>query len=104
MERWTKRDGWGDAYIDTLAKNLEFMIEKLAYYEDLEEQGLIKILPCKEGDIVYKQIIQHDSYDDSEYKIISAVCFRLDMLDKIGKSVFLTREEAELKLMKRENE
>ena len=29
-------------------------IDKLAYYEDLEEQGKLIILPCKEGDTVYK--------------------------------------------------
>jgi hypothetical protein len=28
--------------------------EKLKYYEDLEEQGRLIILPCKEGDTIYK--------------------------------------------------
>lgn len=27
---------------------------ELAYYEDLEEQGRLIVLPCKEGDVVYK--------------------------------------------------
>ena len=29
-------------------------IDKLAYYEDLEEQGKLAILPCKIGDTVYQ--------------------------------------------------
>lgn len=29
-------------------------IDKLAEYEDLEEQGRLVVLPCKEGDTVYK--------------------------------------------------
>ena len=29
-------------------------IDKLAEYEDLEEQGRLLILPCKEGDTIYK--------------------------------------------------
>lgn len=33
---------------------LEDIIEKLAYYEDLEEQGLLLELPCKVGDELYR--------------------------------------------------
>lgn len=29
-------------------------IDKLAYYEDMEEQGRLLILPCKEGDTIYR--------------------------------------------------
>lgn len=38
------------------------MIEKLAEYEDLEEQGLLLKLPCKVGDTVY-QIPSKVNYD-----------------------------------------
>lgn len=32
----------------------EDLYEKLKHYEDLEEQGLLRKFPCKEGDIVYR--------------------------------------------------
>ena len=34
-------------------KHLKAMVEKLAAYEDAEEQGLLMKLPCKVGDTVY---------------------------------------------------
>lgn len=74
------------------------VLRELKEYKDLEEQGLLVRLPCKVGDYVYKIITQHSNYDDSPYKIVSTVCFRLDMLYEINKTVFLTREQAEEKL------
>lgn len=74
------------------------VLKELKEYKDLEEQNRLIKLPCKEDDIVYKEVIQHDSYDNSEYKIISAVCFSFDMLKDIGKTIFLTYDEAEAKL------
>ena len=78
--------------------------EKLAEYEELEEQGLLLRLPCKVGDIVYKIINQRDNYDDTVYQIVSATIFELSMIDKIGKTVFLTKVEAEQKLKKMESD
>lgn len=74
------------------------IIEKLAQYEELEEQGLLLRLPCKVGDIVYRIINQRDNYDDTVYQIVSSTIFELSMIDKIGKTVFLTQTEAEQKL------
>lgn len=92
-------------------------IEKLATYEDLEEQGLLVRLPCKVGDTVYRvnagakqpiipmtvseihflcykneRAVRFDAID-KEY--MGESCYRLE---DIGKIVFLTREEAEKKL------
>lgn len=77
--------------------------EKLKEYEDLEEQGLLLRLPCKAGDIVYKIVNQRDNYDDIVYQIVSAAIFELSMIDKIGKTVFLTKAEAEQKLKEIQN-
>ena len=79
-------------------------VKKLAEYETAEEEGRLVVLPCKVGDIVYKIMCQRDNFDDRPYRIITSVNFRLDMADDIGKTVFLTREEAEkeLKRMGRE--
>ena len=91
--------------------------EKLATYEDLEEQGLLVRLPCKIGDTVYrvnagaKQPIIPMTVSEIHflcYKNERAVRFdaigKEDMgescyrLEDIGRIVFLTREEAEKKL------
>lgn len=76
--------------------------ERLKEYEDLDEQGLLLRLPCKVGDIVYKIINQRDNYDDTVYQIVSSTIFELSMIDKIGKTVFLTQAEAEQKLKEME--
>ena len=92
-------------------------IEKLATYEELEEQGLLVRLPCKVGDTVYrvnagaKQPIIPMTVSEIHflcYKNERAVRFdaigKEDMgescyrLEDIGRIVFLTREEAEKKL------
>lgn len=96
-ERLTERTEMG-SLIQKGEVSTRQMIDKLGAYEELEEQGLLLKLPRKVGDIVYKIITQHDSFDDTPYKIVSAVNFRLDMLDEIGKTVFLTQHEAEEKL------
>lgn len=98
-------------------------IEKLATYEDLEEQGLLVRLPCKVGDTVYrvnagaKQPIIPMNVSEIHflcYKNERAVRFdaigKEDMgescyrLEDIGKIVFLTREEAEKKLEEIQND
>lgn len=89
-------------------------IEKLATYEDLEEQGLLVRFPCKVGDTVYrvnagaKQPIIPMTVSEIHflcYKNERAVRFdaigKEDMgescyrLEDIGRIVFLTHEEAE---------
>lgn len=92
-------------------------MDKLAEYEDLEEQGLFVRLPCKVGDTVYrvnagaKQPIIPMTVSEIHflcYKNERAVRFdaigKEDMgescyrLEDIGRIVFLTHEEAEKKL------
>lgn len=109
-------------YEDTIpaemTKNdIRAILKKLAEYEDAEEQGLLLRLPCKVGDAVY----QITNGFISEYEITSAVIYPCNILFKwvhtkgiykdllgfndfeIGKTVFLTREEAEAKLKEMEN-
>nr|DAJ92486.1 MAG TPA: hypothetical protein [Caudoviricetes sp.] len=91
---------------------VEDMVEKLADYEDLEEQGRLIKLPCKVGDTVYK--IDKVSNKIKQYKVIHFEVSRVDFdtynycfLHHFGKTVFLTKEEAEAKLKElrgRENE
>ena len=71
---------------------------KLKHYEDLEEQGKLIKLPCKIGDPVYKIVTQRDYFDDQGYEVVTSVNFTYDKIPEIGKTVFLTCEEAEEKL------
>lgn len=91
------------------AHHNRMMLDKLAAYEDAEEQGLLLRLPCKVGDKVYvivgknisEQKIQRVTIDP-EWKIEFCTRKRGFALFDIGKTVFLTREEAKLKEMKDE--
>lgn len=126
MKRLTFRTDMGDDLLDAIAflnpddaggmYNLrdigeygsdELLLEianRLAEYEDMEEQGLLVRLPCKVGDTIYRcgdpikkiyewQIAYVEVYedetvfvDDSDNTFVEA---------DIGKTVFLTREAAE---------
>lgn len=105
MERLTRRTKLGAAepYIRLSSKSeneewLRDVVNKLAEYEDLGEQGLLLRLPCKVGDTVY--VINSFHIDGSLRKNSKLVetKFNVFMFDYIGKTVFLTREEAEAKL------
>lgn len=89
---------------------IEFLTSTVKYFKELrrylraEEQGLLLRLPCKAGSTVYKIITQRDNFDDRAYKIVSAIEFRVSMIEEIGKTVFLTQTEAEQKLKEMESE
>ena len=65
--------------------------EKLSEYETADEEGRLVVLPCKVGTRVYEiyQFCGYGAWEIEEHKI------KLEDLDKIGKTVFLTRGEAE---------
>lgn len=89
---------------------LKSALDKLAMYEDLEEQGRLLKLPCKIGDTVWN----YNYFGLRDYKVIymgfdkdgllyfdcesgitySFRCYLKDFKDKI----FLTKSEAEAKL------
>lgn len=76
-----------------LAK-LVIMQKELKKYKDLEEQGLLVRLPCKVGTEVYYIL----GIPNKTPCVIDKCAFELSDIDKIGESLFLTREEAENKL------
>lgn len=89
-------------------------IDRLAEFENLEEQGLLLRLPCKAGDTVYnikwwddvseiKKIDGKVYYRTYRKPKVSKSKFSLFDLDIFGKEVFLTREEAEKALEKMKN-
>lgn len=95
-------------------------LEKFKEYQQLEEQGRLVILPCKVGDTVYVngvlgcgeaeryRVIRVDYHSTlgtgrNEFYIEALLCANLDssigFYDKqFGKTVFLTKAEAEAKL------
>jgi hypothetical protein len=122
MERLTFRQD-GEAFTNYLTKAV---VEKLADYEDKQEQGLLIELPCKVGDVVYHEKPYVTLYTGIQaYQITNIMIsqnkkgvwtkkYRAMLLlngkivdsqinfsfDAIGKTVFLTRSEAESALAK----
>lgn len=91
-------------------KQVKEYLEKLKRYRDLEEQGLLLRLPCKVGTKVYaiNRIIDYGEVGDEatySYSIIERE-FQIYMMMEygelvFGKTVFLTKDEAEQKLKER---
>lgn len=90
-------------------------LSKLRYYENLEEQGKLVTLPCKVGDSFFTyswgcygshdDCLEQDDCDECphlsqeirEYKFKNVVHI-LNAEEAFGKSIFLSREEAEAAL------
>ena len=94
-------------------------LDKLGELEDAEEQGLLIILPCKEGDTLYRIVdcgtrmdtCETDCYsckkecpyegreDERVFKIVpwkmESVSTIVLAMEQLGKTVFLSRKEAE---------
>ena len=70
------------------------LIDKLAEYEDLEKQSRLIKLPCKVGDDVYYIL----GIPNETPCVIDKCTFELSDINKIGKTLFLTKSEAEAKL------
>ena len=104
MERLTER--LHDELNGVWVKNHDYIsaAHKLAEYEDLEEQGRLLKLPCSVGDTVYVLRIDNSVYMMSNKKVWEIVeeKFEIRHFDCIGKTVFLTRQEAENKLKEME--
>ena len=122
------RSGWSDdKLLDPKYKPLKMtkaeMSKEIRMYRNLEEQGLLLRLPCKVGDTVYciyERYTKCSEYGQvfEEYSCQGCECLECDShkelyvqsqkaysldwivsnLKRFGKTVFLTREEAEAKL------
>ena len=100
-------------------KTIREMVKKLAEYEDAEEQGLLLRLPVKIGEKLFtveeffniaRSTIYEYTFDGIEkdglrlmYKGRKEDVCVFD-IEEIGKTVFLTKEEAEQALKKKESE
>lgn len=133
MERLTKITEIGNAYfpkcfeepccgmgkcIDNNCNLVNEVCKKLAEYEQLEEQGLLARLPCKVGDIIFRinKGAKNPIIELTVTQInITRRSYNLEVIDRdcgelmcfkndIGKTIFLTREEAEKKLEEMKND
>lgn len=68
-----------------------------------DKDGRVVVLPCKVGDTVWRIKRTFETYPDKSKPYIEPDAFLLQDVFNIGKTVFLTREEAE-KAMKGETE
>ncbi len=112
MERLTERTGEGQAIprMDLKNNGHQRCMERLAEYEDLEEQGKLLKLPCAVGDTVYRvspNCVQIDACQITgfaECDSIKSMCYTVYIdpdekdiisLSDFGKTVFKTIGEAE---------
>lgn len=112
---------------DEMYKIMRHLAEKLAQYEDAEEQGLLLRLPCKVGDIIWDNDFgkpcayritgfsfgEADGYIDDPvitddivyyYSNYNGSIMGSFAMNEIGKSLFLTQAEAEQKLKEMESD
>ena len=105
---WIDDELWESA-CEPSCEEIDAVYRKLKDYEDLEEQGLLLRLPCKVGTSVYMvaQDCGGDTLDcmrgDCEgcpylYSFVEENKFEAYMCDDFGKTIFLTKSEAEAKL------
>ena len=86
-------------------------------YVDAERQGLIIVLPCKVGDVVYTassymeccreecKWVEEECDECCDYQrvyFVKETKFQIQMIAVFGKTVFLTKEEAEQAIEKME--
>jgi hypothetical protein len=107
--------------INTIGSYIWDIVKELKQYRDAEEQGLLLRLPCRVGTVVwnidhiyeckhaYNCPLEFDNYKCEanvpcrhEYKVlrVKETVFNYKMLESIGNTVFLTKEEAEQALAK----
>ena len=115
MERLTRRSANGTGVYATPSgepvkweDNYHNVLQKLADYEDLEEQGLLLRLPCKVGDKAW--YVNRDGINEV---IVDSFVFNVNLLANVSvyigaerfgktltpyKTLFFSKEEAEQKL------
>lgn len=118
MERLTYfKDGYWRVNFSGVQYQAGF-VDRLAAYEDIAElcggfdrlrelaeadkDGRVVVPPCKLGDTVWRIKRTFETYPDKSEPYIEPDAFLLQDVFNIGKTVFLTREEAEKALQEME--
>lgn len=96
MKRLTMKTEDGYERVSIWTKNQQ-LIDKLAYYEDLEEQDRLIKLPCK--DVYFDAAIKYSKHALVTMKSIRELTiYEIENIDKNGCKYFSTEEKAEAKL------
>ena len=75
---------------------------RLRELAEADKDGIVVVLPCKVGDTVWRIKWTFEEYPDRSEPYIEPDAFLLQDVFNIGKTVFLTREEAERALQEME--
>ena len=110
---WIDDELWESA-CEPDCEEIDAVYRKLKDYEDLEEQGRLIKLPCKVGDVVYVKMASYSKthYAEAEVRdfvhfishgfcvVVTSKYFDKENIpfSEFGKTVFLTKAEAEAKL------
>lgn len=78
-------------------------ISRLVELAESDKDGRVVVLPCKVGDTVWRIKRTFETYPDKSKPYIEPDAFLLQDVFNIGKTVFLTREEAEKALAEMED-
>lgn len=103
---WNKADYDDDDYDPAWLEWLRMSPEEAQEFAKVKADGRLVVLPCKVGTRVWVIGQNCDMccdmyaeepclFGDCEYKGVFESIFSIGMTDKFGKTVFLTREEAE---------
>lgn len=85
-------------YVGTLDGAKGKIPNRLRELAEADEYGRVVVLPCKVGDTVWRIKRTFETYPDKSEPYIEPDAFLLQDVFNIGKTVFLTREEADHKL------
>ena len=77
-------------------------IDRIRELAEADKDGRLVVLPCKVGDTVWRIKRIFETYPDKSKPYIEPDAFLLQDVFNIGKTVFLTREEAEKALKEME--
>lgn len=99
--------------INTIRSYIWKVVKELQQYRYAEDQGLLLRLPCKVGSMVYeikkdlnqmkRETIEHNGHyyhRNIDVYYIAQVTFEIEDFAELGKTVFITKEEAEQALAK----
>lgn len=106
MERLTERDKDGRAQLTNYGKQMYCstqatadcfaeLEERLTKYEQAEADGRLIILPCKVGDVLY-MLIPYTFGSFINKFTIPNIQWILENQERIGKTMFFSREQAAL--------
>lgn len=89
-------------FLRVAAQALGVDIGRLSELAGADKDGRVVVLPCKVGTKVYRIRYEIADYPDDPELEIATTWFTPEYRDDIGKTVFLSREEAEKALAKME--